>query len=383
MKKFLPFLFVSLTVIIITARASGAAPMLKDTTVNFVCADTHEYNDVQDSATAITPGILINGRIESEEDQDWYKFTMTTSGNIFVNVSGLPPTDEDPDEYMLELWSASGVKVHNNPYEFDLPNLHMYYYGAPAGTYYVRVYRSSWALNISQDCYQLIVGTEPSGLCAESYEPNNEIYNPPSIPFNTEILSVINTSADMDYYKFTSPDSTGFQVILRNPEAKYEIYLYSDSTDYFLELGLASTRDFEDSAVIYYNVAYSTTYHVLVTGKYGAALSSRCYSLIIRPWSGPWWETARTPATKNIVPDRTTRVYPVPSTGTLYMEVPGTESKLRLVTVSDMSGRIVYTKQFLTVPGFNRLEITMPPGQKNGIYIISDGEHSKKVILHR
>lgn len=385
MIRMLPLLLICFILFTKTSRA-GIHTIIRPGTADCrECTDVYESNNVFDSAALIPMGTYIGGRIESEDDQDWYKFTLSASGSILIDVTNLPVIEDDPDEYMLELWSSTGALLLVNPYEYELPRIHLNYYGAPAGTYYVRIYRSSWSVNIGTDCYHMIVNSQPSpGVCGDSYEPNNDMYDPPLIPLNEEVISRLAPGGDIDCFKFrTTAPNTFFRVKLRSPEQRFELRLY-DSTNTFYEVVYDYTHEFEDSVELDVEAWEASTYHLTVEGMYGAAINGRCYSIIVTPRFARY--DNKTSAAAHTIPNAPApvfRVYPVPTTGTVYMELQSQENKMQYLTITDMHGKILYTRTYRLVKGFNRVEIPMPPALSNGVYLITDGEHTKKVILSR
>ncbi|SFM87891.1 Por secretion system C-terminal sorting domain-containing protein [Chitinophaga sp. YR627] len=385
MIRMLPLLLMCFIVLTETGRAGIHTAMPKTITDCRECADVYESNNVFDSAVLVPMGTYIGGRIESEEDQDWYKFTLSSSGSILIDVTNLPVIEDDPDEYMLELWSSTGVLLHVNPYEYELPRIHLNYYGAAPGTYYVRIYRSSWSVNLGSDCYHLIVNSQLSpGICEDSYEPNNDMYDPPLIPLNEEVISKVSYGGDLDCFKFrTTTPNTFFRVKLRSPEQKFELRLY-DSTDTFYEMAYDYTHEFEDSVELDIEAWAPSTYHLVVEGMYGAAINGRCYSIIVTPRYAHY--DKKTTAVARTIPHAPApvfRVYPVPATGTVYMELESQENKMQYLTITDMHGKILYTRTYRLVTGFNRIEVPMPAALPNGVYLVTDGEHTKKVVLLR
>lgn len=382
MIKMLPLLLICLTVYIGASQAASHPAKPVQPSECRECADAYENNNTFDSAAVIGVGSHIWGRIESEEDQDWYKFTLTASGSILIDVTNLPVAEDEPDEYMLELWSSTGTFLLANPFEYDLPRLHLNYYGAPAGTYYMRIYRSSWALNIGPNCYHLMVNSQPSpDVCQDSYEPNNDMYDPPLIPVNEEVISKIWPGGDIDCFKFRTTDPYTFYVVkLRTSEQQYFVHVY-DSVGGYYEVAYDYTHEFEDSVEIYsdFNKGEST-YSITVEGP----VSNRCYSLIVTPRYADY--NRKKPVVKGTIPNAPIpvfRVYPVPTTGVVYMELRSQENKMQFVTITDMHGKILYTRTYRLTNGFNRVEIQIPTALPNGTYLVTDGERTKKVVVLR
>ena len=76
-------------------------------------------------------------------------------------------------------------------------------------------------------------------------------------------------------------------------------------------------------------------------------------------------------------------LYPVPTTGTVYLETIGTGEEDRIIGLFDLTGKTVFVKKYGITTGYNRLEITLPSVLASGTYIISDGTASRRIVLKR
>lgn len=335
-----------------------------------LCPDTFEYNDVLDSAKTIAIGQIASGRLSEYSDRDYFKFTLDTPSTISAYINNVPLEDVE-----FNLLNANGTGLRPSIHDATTETKHIHHYGAPAGTYYLST--SISGLGISNDCYQLSVNTQPSQECAESYEPNENDLEAPEIPANTDIISKLQNE---DFYIFyNSTGSSYFEVRVDGlwPDCRVRLLDYWGLHG----LGFDHVNYNEDYASIEYGEGQDAYYIVQVSPYTGGTSPDKCYRLRINV---PGATTARTGAPINkgnaINP---VKLYPVPTSGKVLMEINTKGEKEKYITVTDLSGRIIFSQKYGVVDGLNKLEITLPSTLPSGVYIISDGKLSRKILLRR
>lgn len=334
-----------------------------------LCPDTFEYNDVLDSARTIVIGQTASGRLSEYTDRDYFKFTLDTPSTISAFINNIPLEDVE-----FNLLNANGTGLRQSIH--DAPNeKHIFHYGAPAGTYYLST--SISGPGISNECYQMTVNAQPSQECAESYEPNEDDLEAPEIPVNTDIISKLQ---DEDFYIFyNSTGSHYFEVRVDGLWPNCRVHLM----DYW---GL-NGRGFDH---VNYNEDYASieefdgenAYYIVHVSPYtGGTSSDKCYKLRINV---PGAAAARTGApTNNDNAIKLVKLYPVPTSGKVLMEISTRGEKEKYITVTDLSGRIIFSQKYGVADGLNKLEITLPSTLPSGVYVISDGKQSRKILLRR
>lgn len=330
-----------------------------------LCPDTFEYNDILDSAKIITVGQPVAGRISDLVDRDYFKFTIDTPSNIFIYMNNVPLEDQQ-----FDLLGANGIGLKSGIYDAANNSKHIFHYGAPAGTYYLATSSNGFAFN--NECYQITVNTQPSQECADWYEPNNNDLEAPEIPVNTDIISKL---LDRDFYLFLKPTgSSYFEVRADGLWENCALVV----TDYYLQ-------DVEFDHVGY-NEDYAsaevfdaqTDYYIVEVRPSTHGPSNNCYKLRINVQGA----TARTGAPSNPAESNPpVKLYPVPTTGKVFMEITTTGENKKNITVSDLSGRVLFSQKYGVVDGLNKLEVTLPSSLPNGVYIISDGKQSRKILV--
>lgn len=105
-------------------------------------ADGYEPNNSSNSATAISPGMRINGTLYPTNDIDWFAFTLSNSANVVVLTDTINPR-LDPDDYgdtVIRLYREGetvplGENDDGNHSRFSA----LAFYCLPAGRYCIRV----------------------------------------------------------------------------------------------------------------------------------------------------------------------------------------------------------------------------------------------------
>lgn len=103
------------------------------TTASTTCTDAYESNNTLSAAKTIAVNTNIKGIISTSTDQDWFKFTNTsTSKNIKVTLTGLPA------DYDLYLYNSAGTLLYKSE-NGSTTSETLKYNAAPVATYYVLV----------------------------------------------------------------------------------------------------------------------------------------------------------------------------------------------------------------------------------------------------
>ena len=116
------------------------------------CTDIYESNNTLNSAKTIALGTNINGLISSATDNDYFKFSNSSSRrNILVSLTNLPA------DYDLRLYNSRGTLIATSQ-NSSTASESIKFNSAPTGTYYARVNGYNGALNTSS-CYTLNANT--------------------------------------------------------------------------------------------------------------------------------------------------------------------------------------------------------------------------------
>jgi hypothetical protein len=322
-----------------------------------------EPNDSLATAAAISTGTNFLAQISSVADVDYYKFTTTSANDIAIRLDNLPA------DYDLKLLSADGTEM-NYSENYDTAAEVLYYKGASAGTYYIEVLGYDTAFS-NTNCYRLSTSITPAG-CSDNYEPNNSNGNEPSIPRNTLITGQISYPGDVDWYETYGDYEEGYSITLTHPAGEgWRLRVFNGFNQEINE-GQAIN---ETTIHAGFHYIEDSPYSVKITGPFSTD-SNQCYSLV----AGTVGEARKS---NTVITNSAIRVYPVPAKDKIYTEFNSKSNKQQYITITDISGKVVYKQQHGLIAGKNKLEILLPSSLTNGVYILSSGNHSQKFVLQR
>ncbi len=121
------------------------------TPIGSACVNNYEPNETSSDAYPINFNQTYSAGISSSADNDFYKFTLSNTGNVTVTLSNLP--------YSCSLYIYKDY-TYGNPYATDnsayLDDKNLVLNNLPPATYYIRVVGFGYDL---QKCYNLRVST--------------------------------------------------------------------------------------------------------------------------------------------------------------------------------------------------------------------------------
>ncbi|WP_042354160.1 Ig-like domain-containing protein [Bacillus rubiinfantis] len=194
-----------------------------DLTVNYNPANNNEIesnNTIQQAQVLALSEEKVTGFISESDKVDYYKITLPEAGTVSVNFKSyiyysylsLLDANENP------IWDGKNI---NYGYT-DKPEIRDYSADLEAGTYYLKVYKSS----DNTGKYDLTVKYNPANN--NEKESNNTINQAQSLTLNAEkVTGFISESDKIDYYKITIPKAGTFSVNLKS----YIYYAYLSLLD--------------------------------------------------------------------------------------------------------------------------------------------------------
>ncbi|MBU3677068.1 MAG: T9SS type A sorting domain-containing protein, partial [Chitinophagaceae bacterium] len=150
--------------------------------------------------------------------------------------------------------------------------------------------------------------TVPGPVCNNTYEPNNTKNSAALLTVNTTVSSMINTSTDKDYYRFTTTNAAPkLQVTLSNLPADYDVRLYASNGT--TQLGISQLSGTTTETIKYNTATKGATYYLQVYGYNGAFNANGCYSLNISTSASSFKESEIAPMVEKPELD----IYPNPA----------------------------------------------------------------------
>ncbi len=162
-----------------------------------------EFNDSLQTASTIKVNTAYNGSLMSDSDEDWYRFTLTSSGRASITFKhsalsggytyweiGLYRYDTTTGETaLLTDFSSKGGNL----------SLTSSIVGLPAGTYYVKV-NDYYYSNIP---YAITASFTSSSVWEREF--NDSLQTASTMKLNTTYYGSLMRDSDQDWYRFTLP----------------------------------------------------------------------------------------------------------------------------------------------------------------------------------
>jgi len=184
-----------------------------------------EPNDKRELAQEVRIGDNVEGGVQQNNDDDWYKLAVDKSGKNYlqVDLSAVPEVDT-----YLYLYDANGQKLSevNDAPKNAAESIARF--PVEPGVYYIRIYLGGKA---AQEKYTLT--TKITGAWQEGWEsePNDRREWANDLKLGQSVQGYFDHKLDEDYYKLTidAPGKTLVQIDLSAvPEVNGQIYLYND-----------------------------------------------------------------------------------------------------------------------------------------------------------
>jgi hypothetical protein len=217
-------------------------------TTTGACKDDFEPNNTVLSAVQIQPGLPLNALVNPSGDNDWFKFSnSSTQKNVKVELSNLPA------DYDLQLCNASG-KVLRTSQNRGTTAETIIYNTTKTASFTTRVYgyNGAWSAN---DCYTLKV-TLSSTKFAEKEGKNQGVApeegsvlviypNPASGQVNVDFSAEITGKGNISVYGLTGQRLISFAFNAVEGENTIMVNVGSlNKGIYFLELSLNGKKRF-------------------------------------------------------------------------------------------------------------------------------------------
>lgn len=220
--------------------------------------------------------------------------------------------------------------------------------------------------------------SSPAPACTNTYEPNNTKNSAITLGVNNTFSSMINTSTDKDYFKFTTTAAAPkVQLTLSNLPADYDMRMYSSNGT--TQIGISQLSGTTTEVIKYNTASTGSTYYVYVYGYNGSFNANACYSLNISTSATAFREEA--PMDLENKPEL--HIYPNPANEAMTVRYFALPNQLVMARVYNSLGQTVFQmKEQAQQEGENLMKI---PVQQlaNGLYLVEmllDGERKSAKI---
>ena len=259
-----------------TLRKNGS-----DLVIDISFPDPYENNDTAEAAynlgTLSGEKQLTGGTVTSTSDEDWFKFTIDTSGtaNDYLQID-FDNRMGDLDLY-LYAWNGTTKLLSSVSTVSDTEKISLR--GIPRGTYYVKVVGKNGAKNGYTLSTRKVIGYDPDMYDTQSRNDTLATATALDVSQMTKhtIFGLnIHDSSDVDYYRITLSDmgiiGDSISIDFTHSVGDLDLYLY-DSTGKLVNRSI-STGNTESISL---NGVAAGTYYVKVAG-YNAAVNEYALS---------------------------------------------------------------------------------------------------------
>jgi hypothetical protein len=220
-----------------------------------------------------------------------------------------------------------------------------------------------------------------STSCTDSYETNNTLSAAKSIAVNTNITALLNTSSDVDWFKFSNTSTAkNIRVTLSNLPADYDLRLYNSAGT----LLSTSANGGNATEQIKYNNAPVGTYYIRVYGYNGAFNASTCYTLRADISSTAFKQTEGAEEL-NSLNESTLELFPNPTNdGHFYVTLDSEELGSGDISITDASGKLVQKTSILKDEQFFKTIVDIQ-SNGSGFYFVTinlNGNKTTKRVVY-
>lgn len=168
--------------------------------------ETEPNDNLSTQATSINTGKKYTGNIDSEDDIDYYRFTITEKSKVWIDFSHTKISESGT------LWKISLFNDYNGSLiEMDstgeTARLSSDRLRLPVGNYYIKISGYHW----SDFDYTFCVNSQTEGSEAES-EPDDDHVTATPISFNSPVTGNLQSENDIDFYRFDLGSSTNIKI---------------------------------------------------------------------------------------------------------------------------------------------------------------------------
>jgi Metallo-peptidase family M12B Reprolysin-like/Secretion system C-terminal sorting domain/Bacterial pre-peptidase C-terminal domain/Fibronectin type III domain len=204
--------------------------------------------------------------------------------------------------------------------------------------------------------------TATASTCPGPYDvsTNGSRNGAATIPFNTDIKGLINTSSDNDYYKFVITTGGTITVTLGTLPADYDLRLYRNNS----QVGSSSNGSTTSETINY--TATAGTYYARVFGFNGANNASNCYTLRV--------QLGTASRTEELITEKVI-IFPNPVTSKVNIRIDNLQG-MADIRVFDMYGKLV--KQVRSATLNTEMDLSKLAA---GIYLIRVKNGDKETML--
>ncbi len=241
-----------------------------------------ENNEEFKTASKISLNKSYNGSVNDDADIDYYKFTLSSAGRVYINFKHENLYDS-AEYWTATLYNSSTEEISYYSFLGTDTSVNTYKVGLAAGTYYLEIHGGNWWSNNTSHRFSEITYTFNLKYAETEYwekENNEELKNASKVYLNKRYLGSVNDESDRDYYKFTVSEKSNiklaFNINKQNSEEEYYIVsLYDSKSNEMLSQSIYGNKK-----TTYINTLLNSgTYYLEVHGgNWWSNNTSHCYT---------------------------------------------------------------------------------------------------------
>ncbi len=187
-----------------------------------------EYNNDFNQAQIINPNSTIKGQIASNDSCDIYKFSLSKSGRVNLNVTSYMEYNS------IIIYDSAGTQLWYTDWNYWNENLKcrqdIYNIDLAKGTYYLRVSGQRNCNNwYGSSTGNYILRTVFTDAKENIIEPNNDFSTAYVINFNSKLNGQIAINDRYDIYKFSLPNSMDIKLSITSYMKYYTVSIYNSA----------------------------------------------------------------------------------------------------------------------------------------------------------
>lgn len=326
------------------------------------CVTAFEPNETLAAAATIVSGVVNSAAIGSSTDQDYFKITTTATSNIVYNLVG--PTGVDYDLY---IYNSAGTQLASAATTSSTETISLN--NQAAGTYYIRVFGFNGANSIN--CYTIRATATVVTSCRSSLDNtnNNTTSGAATIPFNTNVTGQIESSNDVDHYRFVITTAGTITLSLTTLPLNYNLRLVNSAGTVLA----TSAKNGTNNETISYTAAAGTYFVRVYAASSSIFSASSCYTVRVQLGTA----TRNMPST-DVETAGSASLYPNPAQKTVNVNLNG-YTGATTINIYSATG-LLLKSQKATDAGNVEVDIS---GIPQGMYIIKVMNSSQKTFVSK
>lgn len=234
------------------------------------CLSAFEPNETLATAAPIVSGTTYSAAISTNVDIDFFRITTTVTSNINYVLTGPSGVDFD-----LNIYNSAGTQIGAGT--STTANETVSLTNQAAGTYYIRVIGYNGAS--SSSCYTIRATATPSS-CRSTLDntSNNNTSGAATIPFNTNVTGQIESSNDVDHYRFTITTGGTITLSLTTLPANYNLRLVNSAGTVLVTSANSGTTN----ETINYTAAAGTYFARVYATNSSTFNATSCYTVRVQ-----------------------------------------------------------------------------------------------------